>query len=58
MTVQVDEFHGIHFEELLTDVDDDLPSLVAISSEESDDDDDNRLLTEQIERMGCTVIRD
>ena len=57
MTVQVDEFHGIHFEELLTDGDDDLPSLVAISSEESDDD-NNRLLAEQIERMGCTVIRD
>jgi hypothetical protein len=57
MTVQVDEFHGIHFEELLTDVDDDLPPLVGISSEESNDDDD-RLLTEQIERMGYTVIRD
>jgi hypothetical protein len=57
MVVQVDEFHGIHFEELLTDVDDDLPPLVEISSEESDDDDD-RLLTEQIERMGVTVIRD
>jgi hypothetical protein len=57
MTVQVDEFHGIHFEELLTDVDDDLPPLVAISSEDSDGDDD-RLLTEQIERMGYTVIRD
>jgi hypothetical protein len=57
MTVQVDEFHGIHFEELLTDVDDDLPPLVAISSEDCDDDDD-RLLTEQIERMGYTVIRD
>jgi hypothetical protein len=55
MTVQVNEFHGIQFEELPTDVDDDLPSLVAISS---DDDDDECLLTEQIERMGCTVIRD